>query len=47
MRKVIENQLKLGQTDIPNIQIDLSWRDKIPQLFFVSSTPLQQPSDKK
>ena len=32
MRKVIENQLKIGQTDIPNIQIDLFCRDEIPQL---------------
>ena len=32
MRKVIENQLKIGQTDIPNIQIDLCCRDEIPQL---------------
>jgi len=32
MRKVIENQLKIGQTDIPNIQLDLSCRDEIPQL---------------
>ncbi len=32
MRKVIENQLKIRQTDIPNIQIDLNCRDEIPQL---------------
>jgi transposase, IS5 family len=32
MRKVLENQLKIGQTDIGNIQIDLSCRDEIPQL---------------
>jgi IS5 family transposase len=32
MRKVIENQLKIGQTDIGNIQIDLCCRDEIPQL---------------
>jgi len=32
MRKVIENQLKIGQTDIPQIQIDLLCRDEIPQL---------------
>jgi hypothetical protein len=32
MRKVIENQLKIGQTDIPNIQIDINCRDEIPQL---------------
>jgi hypothetical protein len=32
MRKVIENQLKIGQTDIPNIQIDVKCRDEIPQL---------------
>lgn len=32
MRKVIENQLKIGQTDIPNIQIDIKCRDEIPQL---------------
>jgi hypothetical protein len=32
MRKVIENQLKIGQTDIPNIILDLSCRDEIPQI---------------
>lgn len=32
MRKVIENQLKIGQTDIPQIQIDLLCRDEILQL---------------
>ncbi len=32
MRKVIEKQLKLGQVDICNIQIDLRSRDEIPQL---------------
>ena len=32
MRKVIKNQLKIGQTDIPNIQTDLCCRDEIPQL---------------
>lgn len=32
MRKVIENQLKIGQRDIANIQIDLNCRDEIPQL---------------
>ncbi len=32
MRKVIENQLKLGQVTIENIQIDMSCRDEIPQL---------------
>jgi hypothetical protein len=32
MRKVIENQLKIGQVDIKNIQIDLDCRDEIPQL---------------
>ncbi len=32
MRKVIENQLKIGQVDIPNIQIDINCRDEIPQL---------------
>ncbi len=32
MRKVIENQLKIGQTDIPNIQIDINCRDEVPQL---------------
>jgi transposase, IS5 family len=32
MRKVIENQLKIGQTDIPGIQIDLGCRDEIPQV---------------
>ena len=34
MRKVIENQLKIGQTDIPNIEIDLKCRDEIPQVLF-------------
>jgi hypothetical protein len=32
MRKVIENQLKIGQVDISNIEIDLNCRDEIPQL---------------
>jgi len=32
MRKVIENQLKIGQVDISNIQIDIHCRDEIPQL---------------
>jgi hypothetical protein len=32
MRKVIENQLKIGQTDIGNIVIDLRCRDEIPQV---------------
>ena len=32
MRKVIENQLKLGQVDIGNICIDLQCRDEIPQI---------------
>ena len=32
MRKVIENQLKIGQVDISNIQIDINCRDEIPQL---------------
>ena len=32
MRKVIENQLEIGQIDIENIQIDLDCRDEIPQL---------------
>src|SRR4030042_324084 len=32
MRKVIEKQLKIGQTDIPGIQIDLACRDEIPQV---------------
>jgi len=32
MRKVIENQLKIGQTDIGSIPIDLQCRDEIPQL---------------
>jgi hypothetical protein len=32
MRKVIENQLKIGQVDISNINIDLNCRDEIPQL---------------
>ncbi|MBU4054568.1 MAG: ISNCY family transposase, partial [Proteobacteria bacterium] len=33
MRKVIENQLKIGQTDIPGIKLDLACRDEIPQIF--------------
>jgi transposase, IS5 family len=32
MRKVIENQLKIGQVDISKIDIDLNCRDEIPQL---------------
>ena len=32
MRKVIENQLKIGQVDISSIEIDLNCRDEIPQL---------------
>ena len=32
MRKVIENQLKIGQADISNIEIDIECRDEIPQL---------------
>jgi hypothetical protein len=32
MRKLIENQLKLGQVDISNICIDLQCRDEIPQV---------------
>jgi hypothetical protein len=32
MRKVIEKQLKIWQTDIANIQIDIDCRDEIPQL---------------
>ena len=32
MRKVMEKQLKIGQVDISNIQIDLNSRDEIPQL---------------
>ena len=32
MRKLIENQLKIGQVDISNIQIDINCRDEIPQL---------------
>ena len=31
---MIENQLKIGQTDIPNIEIDLKCRDEIPQVLF-------------
>jgi hypothetical protein len=32
MRKVIENQLKIGQRNIPDIEIDINCRDEIPQL---------------
>ena len=32
MRKVIEKQLKIGQVDISNIQIDINCRDEIPLL---------------
>jgi hypothetical protein len=32
MRKLIEKQLKIGQVDIPRIEIDLQCRDEIPQL---------------
>jgi len=31
MRKTIEKQLKIGQVDICNIQIDLLPQDEIPQ----------------
>lgn len=32
MRKLIENQLKIGQVDISNIEVDINCRDEIPQL---------------
>ena len=32
MRKVIDNQLKIGQADISTIEIDINCRDEIPQL---------------
>lgn len=32
MRKVIERQMKFGQTGIPDIELDLTCRDEIPQL---------------
>jgi hypothetical protein len=32
MRTIIENQLKFGQADIRNIELDLRSRDEIPQL---------------
>ncbi len=32
MRKIIENQLKFGQVDITNIELDLRSRDEIPQV---------------
>lgn len=32
MRKVIEKQLKIGQIDIANLQIDINCRDEISQL---------------
>jgi transposase, IS5 family len=32
MRKIIENQLKIGQVDIANIELDFRSRDEIPQL---------------
>ena len=32
MRKVIEKQMKIGQVDIANIQVDIDCRDEIPQL---------------
>ena len=32
MRKIIENQLKIGQVDIAKIELDLRSRDEIPQL---------------
>ena len=32
MRKVIENQLKIGQVDISDISIDMKCRDEIPQI---------------
>ena len=32
MRKVIDPQLKFGQRNIQNIEVDLDCRDEIPQL---------------
>jgi len=32
MRKVIEEQMELGEIGIPNIQFDLQSRDEIPKL---------------
>jgi len=32
MRKIIENQLKFGQVDISSIELNLRFRDEIPQL---------------
>jgi len=32
MRKIIEKQLKFGQVDISSIELDLRFRDEIPQL---------------
>lgn len=32
MRKIIEKQMKFGEVDIPDIQIDMHSRDEIPQL---------------
>jgi len=32
MRKTIEKQPQIGQVDIPSIQIDITFRDEIPQM---------------
>ena len=32
MRKIIEKQLKFGQANISDIQLDVNSRDEIPQL---------------
>lgn len=47
MRKVIENQLKIGQTDIPNIEIDLQCRDEIPQVLLGIQQIYSKPAIRK
>ena len=43
MRQIISPQIKLGETDIGNIQFDLQSRDDIPQILrglqYIYTTP--------
>ena len=47
MRKTFDPQLKIGQTDIPNIKFDLSSRDEIPQLLIGLQVIHSDPSSRK
>jgi transposase, IS5 family len=47
MRKTIEPQLKIGQTNIPNIKYDLSSRDEIPQLLIGLQVIYSDPPSQK